>query len=384
MYRRACASLAVVMLLTACIGGVALAQDPEVGVIEGRVVNGTDPTGNVTGLNITATMFAGMEVADSASTKSDGSGAFRFENLPASADYLYFVTAEYQEVGYHSEALTLAGNSSVVEVEIKVYESTDHDDAIAFTLVHPAIKVTSEGIIVSQYYQYANRGNLTYIGTPIEGMPHGRGTLRFWLPGNATDVDGDERLILVGNELIDTLPIIPGNGELAYNYMLPTPEGGDLNVSLVLTQPVESISVTVSGEGIVVSKTGGLAEHTMTVADAELTVLTGSDMEKGSVIEITLTGFPDGGLGGWLYVIVVVGAHAVGLTALFFVRRMHSARAVARLADAESEKERLLQEIADLDGAFERGAVSEESYNEMRAERKGRLLDLMRRTGSRD
>jgi hypothetical protein len=372
------------MLLTAWIAGVTLAQDSDGGVIEGRVVNGTNPMGNVTGLDITATMFVGMEAIGSASTKSNGSGAFRFENLPASPDSLYFVTAEYQDVGYHSEALTLAGNGSIAGVEIEVYESTDSDNAIAFTLVHPAIKVTGEGIVVSQYYQYANHGNLTYIGTPIESMPHGRGTLRFWVPGNATDVGGDERLILVGNELIDTLPLIPGNGELAYNYILPTPEDGDLDFSLVLTQPAETVRVTVSGEGITVSETGGLAEHTIAVGDTDLTVLTGSDMEKSSVVEITLTGFPEGGLGGWLYVIVVAGAHAVGLTALLFVRRMQGAKAAARLANAQSEKERLLQEIAALDDAFERGAVSEESYNEMRAEKKGRLVDLMRRTGSRD
>ena len=384
MHRRACASLAVVMLLTAWIGGVALAQDSEVGVIEGRVVNGTSHMGNVTGLDITATMFVGMEAVGSASTESDGSGAFRFDGLPASPDSLYFVTAEYEGVGYHSEALTLAGNGSVVEVEIEVYESTDSDDAIAFILVHPAIKVTGEGIVVSQYYQYANRGNLTYVGTPIEGMPHGLGTLRFSIPGNATEVGGDERLILVGDALIDTLPLIPGNGEIAYNYTLPTPEDGDLDFSLVLTQPAETIRVTVSGEGIMVSKAGGLAEHTMAVGDTELTVLTGSDMEKGSTVEIKLTGFPEGGPGGWLFFIVLGGAHAVGLTALVVVRRMNSAKAAARLADAQSEKERLLQEIADLDEALERGAVSEESYNEMRAEKKGRLLDLMRRTGSRD
>ncbi|MBN2317686.1 MAG: carboxypeptidase regulatory-like domain-containing protein [Acidobacteria bacterium] len=99
------------------ISSNALAQ--QTGVVEGRIVNGTDPAivaGNVP-VEVVA-LSGGMSIIRAAETNSGGE--FRIEGLPV--DQMLIVRAVYKEANYHTQIIF--DDSGRANVEIKVFEAT--------------------------------------------------------------------------------------------------------------------------------------------------------------------------------------------------------------------------------------------------------------------
>jgi hypothetical protein len=90
------------------------------GVVEGRLINGTNPSIPARGIELDIIgMGSGMSVIRTATT--DASGYFRIEGLPENQELL--VRANYKGVHYHSPInIPLAGKTSV---EMEVFESVD-------------------------------------------------------------------------------------------------------------------------------------------------------------------------------------------------------------------------------------------------------------------
>jgi hypothetical protein len=90
------------------------------GVVEGRVINGTDPAIIARGVPLEVIGLGGrMSIIASATTDSEG--RFRIESLPASESLI--IRANYQGANYHGQAKFDA--SGTAHVEIKVFETTD-------------------------------------------------------------------------------------------------------------------------------------------------------------------------------------------------------------------------------------------------------------------
>jgi hypothetical protein len=90
------------------------------GVVEGRVINGTDPTIIARGVSLEVIGLGGrMSIIASATTDSEG--RFRIESLPASEPLI--IRANYQGANYHGQAKFDASGRAYVE--IKVFQTTD-------------------------------------------------------------------------------------------------------------------------------------------------------------------------------------------------------------------------------------------------------------------
>ena len=105
------------ILLCLSIHPIAFAQQR--GVVQGRVVNGTDPSIVAGGVPLeVVALSGGMGIIRSAAT--DSRGEFRIDGLPV--DQRLIVRAVYKDANYHTQVVF--DDSGRADIEIKVFEAT--------------------------------------------------------------------------------------------------------------------------------------------------------------------------------------------------------------------------------------------------------------------
>ena len=374
---------ACIVVLTLLVGGVlpAAAQTGD-GVIQGRVVNATEG-GNVTQQEVLLSVFLEEQrVDDPALAVTDDKGSFEFTGLDTGSDYVYQLTVVYQDEEYLFRPVSFTEGETVRTDNLVVASPTSSDEMIGVRRAHVIVTVGPESLEVSEYYQFANYGNTTYVGSGDAGQGS-RETLRFLLPQDAVDLvmDGDVRGIEeIPGGFVDTMIFPPGIREIQYSYRIEvTSEAYSLPVTLYY--PVESLELFVMGEDVDVICDQLVLGEPLDMGDTQAIRFDGSWLERNTTLDIRLSGLGDsgGGLFSWQGIVILVVAHVLGIGGLTYWRRRRKAGRVAVTPGEKgiAERERLLEEIARLDDAFEKGDISEEDYSRERSRMKARLVEIM-------
>ncbi len=122
------------------------------GVVEGRLVNRTDPARLPSGAPLEILeLEGGMKPIRTA--VADAAGAFRIEGLPRSERLM--LRASWQGVNYHSPLGFDAGG--VARVELEVYETTDSDADIRVEKVRMAFELAGDRIRALETWTLHNR-----------------------------------------------------------------------------------------------------------------------------------------------------------------------------------------------------------------------------------
>ena len=138
------------------------------GVVEGRILNGTDPAQVPAKLQLEVIRLgSGMSVLTSAIT--DAAGKFRIEGVPADAPLL--IRAAYRSVNYYGQASFDAAGKA--QVEIQVYEPTASMQGIRLESVQIAFKLGSEGLRSLESYTFMNETK------PPQSLAREDGNFRF-------------------------------------------------------------------------------------------------------------------------------------------------------------------------------------------------------------
>ncbi len=95
-----------VMIFVLSLSSPALAAEAGSGIIEGRVVNGTQGGGSVADQDVTLETYLNDTGMGSTTTKTDSEGRFVFDGLSTEPDYSYEVTLTFQEAEYYGEWLS--------------------------------------------------------------------------------------------------------------------------------------------------------------------------------------------------------------------------------------------------------------------------------------
>jgi len=118
--------LLLIILILSCLLIQSTAPAQQNGVVEGRVINGTDPAIIPAGVPLeVVSLSGGMGIIRSAET--DAGGRFRIEGLPV--DQMLMVRAIYRDTNYHKQFTF--DNSGRADIEIEVFEATTSMDGIA-------------------------------------------------------------------------------------------------------------------------------------------------------------------------------------------------------------------------------------------------------------
>jgi hypothetical protein len=165
-------------LLAALLAGCALpAAGQGLGVVEGRLVNGTDPGISAAGVELDVVQLgAGMSIVKSGVT--DATGRFRLEGLPTEAPLM--VRASYRSVNYHGRVTFDAAHRATVEIPI--FETTESMKGFRVEDVRMAFQLDGDHLRVLETLSFVNATE------PKRSFMSPRGSFRFAKPEGIAEV----------------------------------------------------------------------------------------------------------------------------------------------------------------------------------------------------
>jgi hypothetical protein len=306
------------------------------GVIEGRVVNGSDGGGPMGDLVVTLSTDD-PETAGESAARTNPLGQFRFERLSTSPD-VYTLSVSYQGVDYAVRNIQIDARSPSGQAELRVYEATTSAVAVTVLLDHQIVTVRPDEhrLEVVNYIDVANAGDRTVVGyrtgdadASVLSLPEGAENVQFLgaLSKTGSLVDGRH------SNLNQVIP--PGEHELLIAYEMPYADQ-----SFIFRKPLdfhtEKAVFLISARD---AKAESLQLSAMKEADTAAgayQILSADDLPAATVLEVTLTGLPASGgtsVSGLLAATAVILAILV-LGTMVAYARLRRRRVPARASEA--------------------------------------------------
>jgi hypothetical protein len=382
---------AVAVLAIIPFPGVAFAQEPVNGTIEGQVVNQSEGGGSVDDLRVS--LISGEEeegTAQTRTTRTDIEGRFRFDNIPVENSYL--VRVDYMKIAYYYH-VDFSETETTISIEIPVCDTTASDQAIRISWHHIVVRIQAEYIMVTEVILLVNDGDCTYVGSEATSFDGKQGTLVFTMPPGAMHFEvpedsAEEYLLVDNNTVVTTMVFPPGEKQLLYYYQMTTAGTGDFTIHMKADYPTDALDIMVSGEDIEVSSARLVPAEPVEANDGQHYVhLTGDYFDKGDVIDIHLSR-SSGESSAPAIVLWIVGPLVVLCLVVYLARKSKTqATTPATIIqdhdrDAVSPEQRLLDEIVQLDQDFEQGLLDEETYRQGYADKNAQLAELKEHEGT--
>jgi len=364
--------------------------------IGGQISNGTDGGRVPTGIEVTLYGFDGQQPSFTEVTQASDSGEYLFEGVEIQPDRVFVTAVEYQGATYGSEIVQITDEFDL-DLPITIYDITSDVSQLQVDRLHLIFDMPSEGMLqVTELWILSNLGDRTVATELGEGifevqLPEGAANLGFESGTSSSRFQPSDET----NSFIDRLPIRPGMGshEIIFSFNLAIDRSLDFTQSM--RYPVEAVVllapqsvVELEGEKI---QDLGLRQMSGTA----LNNYSAGPISSGDALELTVkrekasptsSGERDNTLGivlGISLLVLALGATGYWLDRRNQRREVGSAEtlmefeASADPVDGRSDRERLLQEIADLDDAYEAGEIEEERYREQRNDLKNQLMEVL-------
>lgn len=393
------------------------ANIPETVTITGTIENGTADGAVPDGLTVELFSIVFDEAGrptddlDSADIEADGAN-FSYEGLAISVNTGVLAQVVYNDIPYLSQVAPSTDMlDGTIELIVTIYETTADTSGLQFSNIWYIVGASPEEDVAEIYNWYFVENDSDYVIQDGEN-----GSIRIELPPNAYGIefeaatgrfsvdDSGDRLVV-----IDTNPVRPNTqDQIVMRYFLPYP-ADELTFTQALDYPTNSLNVYVArifdldfeAEGFIeteIAELRGLGDYNHYVYDAELSadeaftfqisggpqlapvtadIATGSEETDGSFLDDNAN-----------FLLIIGGLMvALGFAYLFVDLQRQRSQLTQDLAQMKgsgslakndnAEKERLLDEIAQLDEAFANGEVESGYYDRKRAELKDRVRDLL-------
>ncbi|GJM39820.1 MAG: hypothetical protein DHS20C20_01020 [Ardenticatenaceae bacterium] len=377
----------------------------------GQVINGTTDEaiteGEVRLRGITTQL---EEVyTDTVPINEDGSFEFLVEDVPTGWVFLAYV--EYGDLTFSSNAVQITNTEPDVQMPLFVYDTTADPAAITIDRLHMIFTFGEGRLIVSELYVFSNREAAVFVGksgdytqgTVEVGLPTGAENINFQR-GFGTSFDSfipATDFIRTETGWADANPLQPGAGSLnlLVNYDMP------YDGSMMLTHPLayevtSGATVIMADAGVEITEGAWVSQGAQATAGGSFVSYVNSNLTNANAINLTLDGDPTqifDAQGNAVAVrnetneLIVGGIALAGMLAVgfFLVQRWRTAPVAQTSAgpvsqpvvakprpvrpNNASEKNDLLEALADLDDAYEAGELEEAAYQSQRQALKSRL-----------
>jgi mono/diheme cytochrome c family protein len=372
------------------------------GNISGKVTNGSGgaiPTGLKAVLHTfdhdTTTQQFNEAAPQEAPVTADG--AYMFANLSMAPNRAYYVSVDYAGTTYESDsAIPQKDGKTTYDLPIVIYDTTTDMSGLAAEQVHVILDYSKPDLVqVIEFFIITNPGTKTIVpaekGGPViqVSLPKGYANLQF-----EQGAIGD-RYLKTADGFADTGSIAPGaqKYQIVFAFDLPLPKPGLFGgQKLEFTQPLsidaKAVSVLVP-EGITLSSSTFSPGGTQDMGTGgKFQVYNAVSLEAGKNLDISASGAPQTaaqpvtGTNTTKNIIIGVGALGVVLILagvwLFWRDRQRSGETDDEDLDDEDElededMEEILDAIVALDDQFKAGNLSEDAYQERRAQLKAKL-----------
>jgi mono/diheme cytochrome c family protein len=363
------------------------------GILRGTVSNGSPQGGPVSGLVVTLRPFESMEQLPTQEVTVGQDGTFSFEELPTGPEFVYLVSTTYNDVDFASDPVQF-DQGTTAEAPLLVYEPSTTPGDISVALAQWFVDYQDGALLVGELYRINHAGDQVYVGGE-EVAPGKPGVLRFDLPEGATSLalDGGElggRFVRVDGGVVDTEPLAPGGKQILMRYLLPY-SGTRAELQHSVPYPVGRFNVLVR-EGPQVTVAGLEEAGTEDAGDRVFLSYDATDVAAGSPVEIRFRNLARASAPAPRTSTAVLAYHPAllyGIAALasvtflgvlvLAVTRGNGTPAAAPASepagrDLATERQRLLQAIADLDDRYRAGEMDQSAYESQRQALKRTLL----------
>ncbi|MBM3129550.1 MAG: hypothetical protein FJ009_13105 [Chloroflexi bacterium] len=400
------AALALIALALLALPREANAQTAGQGKIEGAVINATKDAQPGSTANVTVTLMsvaAGATNVISQTARTDANGKFVFTNLDTISTTRYLLTARYVDVEYYSGILNFtSATTPTLSASISVYESTGDPKVVQVLETHLVIEVQAPWLVVQQIVVLENASDRVYINRDAVAHPP---TLLLPILAKAIDIQFDDQTVdqmtLRGDGVLTyTLPIGPGKDQIMFQYAVPY-TAPKYEFSLPLTHDIARFGLYLTDVGATI-QSAQLSSAPNPMGDTpgapKLITIAGEKLTAGTTVKATIDKLPaaaaqpgkatstpsslpfgDNQTIGIIVLALAAGA-AVAVIAYPILRKRHQRDDDDFEDEAETAsddpRENLMQQIADLDDAFEAGDITEAEYKKQRAALKTQLAEL--------
>jgi hypothetical protein len=388
--------LVIVVLLLGLVTSVVV-QAQGSGVLEGTVVNGTaGGPGMGAGVVVNLYVLEGSTELQTLETMTDGQGHFRFEGLDTNPALEYWPEAVYLDVPTSSGEPYQFGEGQVqIDATLTVYETTTDDADIRIGSVHVVAESFGQVLRLSEIYFFGNTGDRAYVGSPGEdGRPR---TVFVSLPAGAMGVAFDddasaERFVQEDDGLWDTEPVPPGTETslVFFSYHLVVADD-TVPLERQYSYPVDSLNIMLVQPGLTLRGDTLESLGPQVLGDRQYELYAAGELSAGAPLALefvptvggeaassssagsgeTVLGVSTGGnqealrqIGFGLALLAVGAVLAYG----FLSKGRPLRRASEPAPSSDAPARRLLVELADLEDAFEAGAVTEADCARRRAQ----------------
>lgn len=363
------------------------------GTIYGQITNGTIGGELPDGLAVTLFTQTVTGEIERYETIADAEGNFSYDDVPIVPDQYYVASVAYRERVFASEQFAGAEAQPDLVLPVQIYDLTEDPEVITISRILSQITAVADGLQVAQFILIENTSDRVFTSSQEVAPGRYAGVVihlppSSFIPGLPEDF---QRYVVSEDQsfVIDTAPVLPGSGHIIQLvYFIPY-EGdaiieqplnyrmeGELRLLLrptnleIRSEQVQSIGVETVGQNVYGSYSGVLDLVAGDVLQFELRGSGASTAEQletprvvpANTLVLLLAGF------GLLAVIAGAGYY-------FFSRRGTTDEATAdskdRLIDA------LIQQIAELDDAHDRGDINHDLYHHRRKQLKTRLAAIM-------
>lgn len=364
----------------------------EAATISGEVANGT--TGEpVTGLTAVLRGFTPeLQETVTMTTTVGTDGRYQFELSQTPADLVYIASVDYNGLNFNSNVDQLSRSDPSLELPIVVYETTSDPAAVRIEQLHVVLDFSGDQVQVSELYIFSNDAPAVFIG---ESGNQEEGTVELALPAGAENVMfqrsfGSLETFAPAAEVmatetgwVDTTPLRPGQGSLTLLAQYDLPYQSGMRLAHPIFYPVANASVILPDVGVTLAGEGWNAQGTQTLQSGTFLSYSRGGLQPGDALMLTLNGRPQrvvDAQGNALLVRdesteLLVGGLALLLVAALAVYMVQSwQRPAPRLAGVTAGD--LLQDIADLDDAYEEGEIEPDDYLARRQKLKSDLITI--------
>ncbi len=352
------------------------------GEVTGKIVNQNQGTSVTESLEVMLHIWDEQYVeVGMLHAQSQPDGTFRFTEVDLGPGRLYAVMATYKGVMYYSNTVPGVGGTNQLELDVPVYETTTDLSAVQIDQMHILFNFATDGLETTEIYLLSNMGQRTIKDAVT--LEDGRAaTLSYPLPADADYIffepNEQNRFIKFPGGFADTSPVLPGDrtGQHAVKYLVPLSQeqvysyAAPLYIKTMNFLLPQNAGITLAGEGLA-------GPQSITVEDGtSYIVYSYSDIPAGQTINVTFsdTAIPKPqskpvnktlplAIGGGVLGLLIAG---VGIWWWLRPEDVADEEDETDVDPGESALDNLINKIARLDEAFERGELDEEKYHQER------------------
>jgi len=341
-----------------------------------------------------------LGIKDNATTRTltahtDAEGKFRFRRVSGEAGQVFRLETTFAGQRQASDPFVVGRED--ISQNLAVYDTTSSGKDITVEKIHLIVNPDAGGVGITSIYIVQNWGAI-YLGDPPTEAEQRRIGVRFLLPSNSSDFQVMQGWLAAHHAVMpwgfaSTIPFFPGSDTLVFSYVIPW-ENDRATFEVESPYPIRSLSAIAVAGTADLRVEGG--EPTPNQMGPQLLTVERSQIPANTPVKIQVLP-PGGGLAGslsagqWLVIVAAIVMVAVILFAVYVRQKQREAEtgeapsiAPVPVSDeplsltGREAVDALVEQIAQLDEAYERDELAEAEYVSRRRALKAELVRALK------